>query len=187
MRRRSRVCGRISPRGRCAHRTAHHPRAPTRCAPGLRLTAGSKFPIRSATRPHRLEAKDSGFSRRQPGFESPWGRLHSASLRFAVPHGSVRSGTQARLAPFRREIAPAALARIPSSVPVQAVGRALTRFARESRSPTIDFGCATTGLPPRGYLELREESPPETARFLRPWPLRALWCYQSPLSTYGPT
>ncbi len=40
----------------------------------------------SQVRPHRLEAKDSALSRRQQGFESPWGRhfFSQASARIAV-------------------------------------------------------------------------------------------------------
>ena len=62
---------------------------------------GGSIPPSSTTDsigPHRLEAKDSALSRRQQGFESPWGRQQSKKGRpsacpfyFVRPKGSMRT------------------------------------------------------------------------------------------------
>ena len=50
---------------------------------GMQEVSGS-IPLISTTSPHRLEAQDTALSRRQQGFESPWGRLFYFPATFII-------------------------------------------------------------------------------------------------------
>ncbi len=63
----------MNPKSKIQNRYPHARIAPSRRIP---YTEGSRkrIPTSVSGRPHRLEAQDTGFSRRQRGFESRWGQ-----------------------------------------------------------------------------------------------------------------
>ena len=76
---------------------------------------GSKPSPLTATCPHRLVAQDSGLSRRQQGFDSPWGRqsrfLGPQDLQMVEEHAGFRGSKlfMRECHPFKEEYLPPAL------------------------------------------------------------------------------